>query len=182
MLAIASIMYQISVVIGDMVCLGHNGMDMVLVVQCVECFISASVLSVALIFVVRYNDAVFVQSLKFCYIHGIAVAAGVWIGSTKISNLIHADYNYPYYQLKRHCKMNGTLEWFILKDELFQTFFSECGIIAAGIVWQMWSNTVPVTSLQRAEGNPSFEKVSKKPRRTDYAKGAEYSKGDVHVG
>ena len=161
LLGIASIVYKILIVIGDMVCLGHGEMDMVLVVQCLEGFVSASVLSVALIVAVRYNDAVFVQSLKFCYVHGIAVAAGVWIGSTKISNLIHADYNYPYYELKRHCKMNGTLEWFIPKDEIFQTFFSECGIIAAGIAWQMWSNTVPVTSLQRADGNPSFERCPK---------------------
>ena len=148
MLEVVLVINLLCIMIGDIVCLGYGGTDIVLVFQCLHTFITISVHIVAAVFLCMYYDCVLPQRPKFCYFLAIALASFVWISAIKISNPTNALNNYHFYQLNNHCKMNGTLGSFITNDEIMHSFFEECGIVGAAMVWQLWSNMLPLSVLQ----------------------------------
>ena len=162
-LEIALIMNQLYIVIGDVVCMGYGGPDIVLVSQCLHGFISIH--SVSIVFLSLYYDAVFTQRPKLCYFLAIVLANCVWISSIKISNPTNALNNYPYYQLNKHCKINVTVS-FEASDEIIQSCLAESGIVGAAMTWQMWSNMLPLSILQLEDGKPLFQSYTGIPGRS----------------
>ena len=147
MLEVVFLINLLYIMIGDIVCL-HGGTDIVLVSQCLHVFITILVHIVSVVLLFLYYDSVFTQRPKFCYSFAIAVASFIWMSSIKISNPINELNNSNFYQLNTHCKMNVTFGSFITNDEIINSFMAECGIVGAAIVWQIWSNMLPLTVLQ----------------------------------
>ena len=156
-LGIISITHSPIIIIADSMCIAYgNGSTIAHVVQVLSCVCYISTVLVAIAFFHTYQDSVFIQEPRGCYVIGLCFACSIWITMNKITNpfdylLVNSSGSEPTHY---PCKLNGTFGNFVTQSEaMILPFSAECGIIAAGIFWQMWSNTFPrsVLNLQPPE-------------------------------
>ena len=144
------------VVVADIMCLTScsnrtKTKTLSLLTQAVMYLTCTSVLLVAMVFFNTYHDAVFIQAPKTFYKISYIFAGCIWVSLLQVINPIWV-FNNSFHPSDHPCKLNGTFGKFISYDTTIMVpFNAECGIIAAGILWQMWSNIIPRDELQREE-------------------------------
>ena len=107
-----------------------------------------AIIVIGMIFFTTYYSAVFVEIPKFSYPFGILVVASIYMVISKFVSPINAILGNPLKQPGILYKSNGTfgdfLEW---HEKILTPFYAECGIIAAGVMWQIWTSVYPRSSL-----------------------------------
>ena len=154
-LAVLGMLTSLFVIFGDIMCLvNHDGSDGSLMAQALVNVSCTVLMFVAISFLGTYHDAVFVGEKRFFYIVGFSFAFSIWLAVLKMLNPLHyAIENSPFYVPRHPCLLNGTMGLVVIRAEItMMPFNAECGIIAAGILWQMWSNILPYQVLQ-CKGN-----------------------------
>ena len=107
-----------------------------------------AIIVIGMIFFTTYYGAVFVEIPKFSYPFGTMVVASIYMVIAKFVSPISAILGNPINSPGFLYRLNGTFGYFLFEHEKILTpFYAECGIIAAGVMWQIWSSVYPVSCL-----------------------------------
>ena len=118
----------------------------------------------AWLFFSLYYDAVFIDRAKFYYSIVIVVACCVWLAVLKILFPLSELTESPYGKIEYPCKLSGTFGAFLSNtDKMLTPFYAECGIIACGIMCQLWSALLPQSCLFLSHNVPDFEIIEISP-------------------
>ena len=99
-------------------------------------------------FFTTYYSAVFVEVPKFSYPFGTLVVASIYMVIGKFVSPIGEILGNPINEPGFLYSLNGTFGNFLVCHEKILTpFYTECGIIAAGVMWQIWSSVYPRSCL-----------------------------------
>ena len=165
-LGIVSMARIIFVVAADVLCILQPretyGRKVSFAVQALLNGMMGSILIIAMFFFTRYYDAVFIKKRKFCYPIAYIFAGCIWVILSQIGNPFNNARHEPLPHQTRPCKLNGTFGEFVLDfKEMVDPFIVECGIIGAGIIWQMWIGALPEGFLKLSScASPSFDLLS----------------------
>ena len=108
----------------------------------------------ALIFFNTYHDAAFRDEAVTSRFFGIIFAFCFWVCATKLVGPISDSLN----AAKDPCReLSGSLQKFlIIHNNIFSKIEAECGIIGAGIIWEMWKSVIPHHFLNVDAGKAKF--------------------------
>ena len=138
-------------ILGLVICLTQTSSSLQVFVQVVQILTDVGFLTVILFgmtFFCMYYDAVFLDGGKYVYPIGMLFAGCIWSTMIKLVNPLYVILGYTYNPIDYPCKLNGSFGYFLLVDEtLFTPFYAECGIIGAGLAWQIWASVLPRSSL-----------------------------------
>ena len=117
---------------------------------------------VAMAFSVRYYDAVFVTNAENCYSVMIFLSGSILIWAVNvigpIGSLLGDD------NLEDNCSLNGTFGHILhYTDHALKSFYMECGIIATGILWQIWTSFVSKSFINLRREMPQYDAFPKHP-------------------
>ena len=146
-------------VINKLVCIvNSNGSMTKLITQEIYDVLLLSLIPVAMMFSMRYYDAIFVTTSRNCYSIVIFLSGGIWVSAMKlvmpISNLLGFD------EMGSSCKMNSTYGKFLHYGERAMTpFYTECAIISTGILWQAWTSFVSRSELHLDREMPRYDAI-----------------------
>ena len=99
-------------------------------------------------FFTTYYSAVFVEVPKFSYPFGTLVVASIYMVIGKFVSPIGEILGNPINEPGFLYRLNGTFgDFLIWHEKILTPFYAECGIIAAGVMWQIWSSVYPRSCL-----------------------------------
>ena len=144
-------------IMGLFICLKENTCPILKFVLVIQLLLDIS-LAIAIIFgftfFYMYYDAVFIEGGKYAYHMVIMFSACIWITLVKLVYPLNTIMGFTDNQYDYPCKASGSFGNFLRMDEILLTpFYAECGIIAAGLVWQMWTSMLPRSYVQITEPN-----------------------------
>ena len=144
------------VVVADVMCLTScsnrtKTKSLSLLTQAVIYLTCTSALLVAMVFFNTYHDAVFIQAPKTLYKISYVFAGCICMSLFQVLTPMRVLSD-SFHPSDHPCKLNGTFGKFTSYNKTIMVpFNTECGIIAAGILWQMWSNILPRDELKRED-------------------------------
>ena len=148
-ISLFSVLLQI---MGLVICLQENTcpiLEFVLVVQLVVDISYVTVIILGCTFFCMYYDAVFIEEGKYAYHMVITFSGCIWMALVKLVYPLNTIIGFTDKQHDYPCKASGSFGDFLLMVEILMTpFYTECGIIAAGLVWQIWTSMLPRSSLR----------------------------------
>ena len=117
---------------------------------------------VAMAFSVKYYDAVFATNAENCYSIVIFLSGSILVWAVNvirpIGSLLRED------NLEDYCIMNGTFGHILhYTDHALTSFYMEVGIIATGILWQIWTSFVSKSFINLRRDMPQYDVFPKHP-------------------
>ena len=112
-------------------------------------------------FFTTYYSAVFVEVPKFSYPFGTLVVASIYMVIGKfvspIGEILGNHINEPGFLYR----LNGTFgDFLVWHEKILTPFYAECGIIAAGVMWQIWTSVYPRSCLNISTTLPPPRSIS----------------------
>ena len=99
-------------------------------------------------FFCMFYDAVFVDKRKYMFAAGTLFALCISSTMLKLTYPMYSLLGFTYIHHDFPCRLNGSFGDFLIVDETVLTpFYTECGIIGAGLAWQIWTSILPRASL-----------------------------------
>ena len=143
--------------IGNILCMVSNGRQLFLgVLVTIEDVLMLALIPITAKFAFTYYDAVFLTTPHNLYIIVVYLAGGIWISAVKIAKPISGLLGSKFYSPNAlDCSLNGTYgDILAVSESILTPFYSECAIIATGIMWEMWSSFVPKEACRLSTGVP----------------------------
>ena len=114
-----------------------------------------AIIVMGIIFFTTYYSAVFVEVPKFSYPFGTLVVASIYMVIAKFVSPISEILGNPINEPGILWRLNGTFgDFLVWHEKILTPFYAECGIIAAGVMWQIWTSVYPRSCLNISTALP----------------------------
>ena len=124
--------------------------------------VSLALIPVGMTFAVNYFDAVFVSTRQNTFTIVILLSGTIWLSVSKLIIPISILLESPLSTPGSPCYLNGTFGNFLKYEELIlMPIYSECTIIATGILWQLWMSFVPKSVCDLQSNVPLIREFSR---------------------
>ena len=113
-----------------------------------------SIIVIGMVFFTKYYDAVFIDEAKYSYTIGFLQCACIWIAAVKIM--------FPLNRILENQVSNDDctrrLNFAMDHEKIMSPFYAESAIIAAGLLWHIWSSILPKSFLKMSCIEPEFDR------------------------